>query len=134
MLGFLASNGTTCAGRHNAVAEVADAAIPRLPVTPDAHDAQHTDYIVNLLAPDAFPTSVAPTVIPDQADITKRFFQLFPDVFHYAIRNAVRGLGMAILDNRAAYGSTSHLLGISVFPAPSFLDGAAAGVQHEGTL
>ena len=144
---FRAYNGTTNTGRYNAVAEVADAAIPRLPVTVDAADAQHTDYIVNLLAPSAFPTNIAPTVIPDQAAIAKRFFQLFPDVFdvinivyvpsffqnryHYAVRNAVQGLGMAILDNGAAYGSTSHLLGISVFPAPSFFDGADAGVQHE---
>ncbi len=144
---FRPYNGTTSAGRYNALAEVADPQIPRLPVVADAADVQHTDYVVNILAPQAFPTKADPTTIPDQAAVTKRLFALFPDAFdvlnivyvpsffqnrfHYAVRNATHGIGVSIFDSGAAYGSPANLLGISLFPIPTFFDGADTGVQHE---
>ena len=144
---FRAYSGTTSSGRYNAFAEVADAKIPRLPVAADAADVQHTDYLVNMVAPGAFPAKASPTTIPDQAAITRRFYQLFPDTFdvinvvyipsffqnrfHYQVRNAVHGIGSSLIDVGSNYGSASHLLGISVFPIPTYFDGADTGVQHE---
>jgi hypothetical protein len=144
---FRPYSGTTSAGAYSAFAEVADLKIPRLPVVADAPDVQHTDYVVNILSPQAFPSNAAPSAIPDPASVTQRFFALFPDVFdvinivyvrsffqnrhHVLLRNAVHGIGLPIFDNGSTYGSSSQLQGISVFPIPSYFDGADYGLQHE---
>src|SRR5579859_4829973 len=114
LLGYLRPYNGASASRYNIVGEVADPSIPRLTVTQDAADVQHTNYIVNILMPGAFPPVANPTIGPGQSAIAKRFFQLFPDNFdvlniiyipqyfqnrfHYGVRNAVKGIGSPILD------------------------------------
>jgi uncharacterized protein (TIGR03437 family) len=148
LLGYVRPyNGAAAAARYNLIAEVADLQIPRLPVTVDASDMQHTDYVVNIVAPKALPSSSAPSAIPDQSIVTKRFFASFPDNFdivnvvylpsffqnrfHYSVRNQVQGIGSQLLDRGSTYGSAARLLGISVFPLSTYFDGAETGVQHE---
>lgn len=139
--------GFTVPPKYNIFGEVADAQIPSLPVTIDAPDVQHTDYLVNIMLPAAFPSASSPSAIPDQAPITSRFFQFFPDDFdfidiiyvpsffqnrgHYMVRNSVKGIGIPLMDRGQTYGSAVRLLGISVFPLSIFFDGANIGAQHE---
>ena len=47
------------------------------------------------------------------------------------MRNEVRGIGVALIDSGAGYGSARRLQGISRFPLPTMFDGAEAGYQHE---
>jgi hypothetical protein len=116
-------------------------------VSSDAPDVQHTDYVVNILKKDAFPKSSSSSEIPDQAAITRRFYEFFPDDFdviniiyvpsffqnrsHFVVRNSVKGIGLALMDRGAKYGSRSRLQGISLFPLAGFFDGAGIGFQHE---
>lgn len=146
-LGFIRPyKGSTSPARYNVFAEVTDPGIPKFTVTADAVDVQHTDYLVNILMPQAFPSGASST-IPSQAAIAKRFYQFFPDAFdvlnvvyvpeffqnrfHYMVRNTVRGIGASLFDNGAQYGSATRLQGITVFPIAGLFDGADTGVQHE---
>lgn len=140
-------NGSTAAGRYNQFAEVSDGQLPSFAATTDAADVQHTDYVVNIRMPQAFPSDSNPTVIPNQSVVTNRFFQLFPDGydfidiiytpsfyqnrFHYAVRNAIQGIGLQIFNSGQQYGSAARLLGISVFPITNFFDAADPSSQHE---
>lgn len=140
-------SGSTSPGRYNIFIDVVNSSVPSFTLTQDAPDVQHTDYLVNIRMPAAFPTSVTQTGFPDQRRITSRFYELFPDDvdflniiyfpsyfqnrYHYQVRNSVTGIGARIFDTGSQYGSASKLQGISVFPIPSLYDGAETGFQHE---
>lgn len=135
-------DGTALAVRGNVFADVLTNEIPLLPVTSLAADAQRTDYVVNLVDRDF--------VLAQGFDIeaaARRFYQLFPDDFdfvnlvavpgyfqnrfHFAVKSDVGGIGITPFDQSHNYGSAGRLMGITLFPNPSFLDLAEPGFQHE---
>ncbi len=149
-IGFLvATNGTTQLAKSFVVAEIAAPDIPRMPVTQDASDVQHTAYLVNIRMSSAFPAAGAdPTKIPDVTPVIRRFYQLFPDQFdmlnvvygisflqnryHFATRNDVQGTGVQMNFNITAnYGSAGALLGVNMFPITPYFDGAETAFIHE---
>src|SRR4030095_14349340 len=50
---------------------------------------------------------------------------------HFAVKNTVSGIGLAIFNNTAAYGSVGRLQGISNFPISSFFDAGDQAFEHE---
>jgi hypothetical protein len=141
--------GATTPGRYNIFIDVLGSQVPSLPVTRDAPDMQHTDYLVNIAMPSAFPPASDPRIFPDASQVTSRFYSMFPDdvdiinvVYfpsyfqnrsHSVLRNAVKGVGLPALDYGQQFGSAARLKGISHFPVTGYYDGADIGFQHELT-
>jgi uncharacterized protein (TIGR03437 family) len=149
VLGYIRPyGGSSAPSRYNIIGQVADSAIPSVPVSTDAADVQHTDYVVNILSPQTFPAASAPTLgSGTPTALLKRFYQLYPDSFdvinialepsffqnsfHYTVRNAVKGIGSSsTFDVGASYGSASRLQGFSVFSTDGY-DGATVRTLHE---
>ena len=139
--------GSTSVARPFTMAEVYTSEIPMAAVTSDSPDMQHTDYVVNILMPSAFPSGNSST-LPDVRPVAQKFYHAFPDDFdvlnivfagpsffqnrfHFAVQSAVQGIGISRFNSSALYGSAGRLLGISEFPLTSYFDGADTGVQHE---
>jgi hypothetical protein len=141
--------GTAAPSRYNTFIDVFGSQVPSFPVTRDAPDMQHTDYLVNFTMPSAFPPASDPRSFPDASAVTSRFYSMFPDdvdiinvVYfpsyflnrsHDPLRNAVKGVGLPLFDNSQKYGSVARLKGISYFPLTGYYDGANVGFQHELT-
>jgi hypothetical protein len=135
-------DGTTLAVRGNVFADVLTNEIPLLPVTSLAADAQHTDYLVNLVVRDFVLTNGF-----DITSVLRRFYDLFADDFdfvsviavpgyfrnryHFAVKSDVRGIGITPFDTSRTYGSAGRLLGITMFPNGNLFDPAEAAFQHE---
>lgn len=114
--------------------------IGTFPVTPLAADAQATTRVVNILDPAAEEGL-------DPARVVRRFYELFPDELdfihvvsmlgrfqnrhHITVRNDTLGLGLELFDHSQVWGGPDRLLGVDVFPVPTFFDGADSGYQHE---
>ena len=148
LIGFVnVFQGQTSVVRAFTMAEVYTPEIPMAPVTSASADMQYTDYVVNILMPSAFPSGISST-LPDVRPVAQRFYQKFPDDFdvlnivyagpsffqnrfHFAVQNAVQGIGLSVFNNSASYGSAGRLLGISEFPLAPYFDGADTAVQHE---
>ncbi len=147
-LGFMKVwTGTMVAVRYNMFLPVAAPDIPRMPILEDSSTMRHTAYVVNILAPEAFPASTSAT-LGGFGSATQKFYQRFGDDYdvlnivwaspsffqnrdHSIVKNTTRGIGLAQSDNSAAYSSKGTLIGITRFPSVAFLDGAEAGNQHE---
>jgi hypothetical protein len=135
-------DGTAVAMRGNVFADVLTNEIPLLPVTSLAADAQHTDYLVNLVDRDFVLTNGF-----DITSVLRRFYDLFADDFdfvsviavpgyfqnryHFAVKSDVRGIGITPFDTSRTYGSAGRLLGITMFPNGNLFDPAEAAFQHE---
>jgi uncharacterized protein (TIGR03437 family) len=148
-IGFLAVfQGQTSLSKYGVGAEIAAPDIPRLSVTSDAADVQHTAYLVNIRMPAAFPPAGGdPSVIPDGNPVLKRFYQLFPDSydmlnlvyspsffqnrFHVGYRNDVQGIGTQIFNSTSTAGSAGALLGVNHFPLTSYFDAGETAFVHE---
>ena len=129
------------AGSFNIIAEVWTSAIGLRSVRAVDVGGQETDYITNYVATANQLVNFDPTVW------AKRFYTTHGDKydflnfilvggtrgnrFHFAVKNQVQGIGLSLFDNTSTYGSNGKLQGISVFPLPTFFDGAEQGFQHE---
>ena len=103
--------------------------------------AQQTDYVVNLVA------SASQLINFDASVWARRFYSIFGDDFeflnfvhiagkrgnryHAQVRNDVIGIGEAIFNGTANYGSRGRLMGYSVFPLSSVFDSGETGFNHE---
>lgn len=150
-IGFVrAYSGGTRLIQFNLVGEIAPVQIPRVALTRVAADFQHTPYVANINLPRAFPDpALAPPVnFPNRMEITRRFYQVFPDEFdqldlvyvpdvpanrnHTTIQNKVQGIGLPLLPTGfAEWGSAGRLQGVNAFPISSFFDHAENASLHE---
>jgi hypothetical protein len=101
---------------------------------------QATDHIYNTIGTNSDATQIA--------TVSNRFYTHFTDLFdfhnyimvpgfrgnryHFAVKNAITGIGLSSLNNSSTYGTgLTNLKGISVFPIPAFYDPQAQGYVHE---
>src|SRR6185503_4789290 len=120
----------------NTVAEVWTEAIGLVPITTNTTASSHeTDYVVNYRATRAQLTNF------NAAFWATRFYTTHGDKFdflnfvhiagvrgnryHAGVKNNVLGIGSSIYSNNASFGSAGRLQGYTVFPIPSFYDGAS---------
>jgi hypothetical protein len=127
--------------RLNAWINVRDATVPAVTVTPLASDAQATPHVANLRYDNLYFPAPAP------AEMTRRFYALFPDVFDFLavveqvqstnnrnyvrVRNRVRGIGLALTNDTENRGSASRLQGTIQFPIDGFFDLGETAAIHE---
>src|SRR6267378_2488633 len=142
-LGFLTLFTASGTSKVNLFLPITAPNIPKMPITNDGATLRHTAYVVNMLMPEAFPlpTAANPALLPDYRPVLQRFYQLYPDDFdvmniawvspsfvqnrdHGIVKNTVKGIGVALSDNSALYGSKGTLTGVSRFPSQAFFDGA----------
>src|SRR5258708_4539995 len=139
-------NGVTGA-KYLLFAEGPASDLPRIPVVPDAPDAQHTDYVFNVRMPSFFPSNATPTVFGDHSLIAQRFYQYFGDKFdqlgivyvpsffqnrdHVMLRQDAQGIGTQPVNVAAASGSPNTLVGPPRFPLPSIFHRTDTGFVHQ---
>ena len=148
-IGFLKTfEGATQVEQLNVFVDVLDENIPSVVVSSLANDVRATRYVANIWMP------FLPNTYDSQLQaITQKLYTYFPDDFdfvnivfalpafrggngngnryHFGVKNAVSGIGITQINNTAQYGSAGKLLGISVFPVPSFFDMGETGSIHE---
>ena len=142
VIGFLDFyNGSQRTVRRNAAINVRDATVPAVTVTPLASDAQATPHVANLRYDNLYFPAPAP------AEMTRRFYALFPDVFDFlavveqvestnnrnyvSVRNRVRGIGLPLTNDTENRGSASRLQGTIQFPIDGFFDLGETAAIHE---
>jgi hypothetical protein len=131
----------TNGGAFNTIAEVWTSQIGLVPVVTNlAATNQVTDYVVNYIATKAQLTNFVLT------NWSKRFYSTHGDNYdflhfihiagvrgnryHGGVKNSVQGIGLSLFTN-TTFGSAGRLQGYSVFPIPTFYDGAGPGFIHE---
>jgi hypothetical protein len=146
-VGFLrVYNGQQQYLQHNFFADIMTAEIPVVRVGQVAKNIQASDHLVNIVEPSFF-KEVREGERRAISQICKKFYAYFPDNYdfinvisgipqyenrhHFAVRNDIKGIGMRLFDEGRDFGSKSRLKGISVFPIPTFFDGASPDYQHE---
>jgi hypothetical protein len=141
-IGFLNLFNTSGASvlRGNLFADVYTSEAGTQPIKRLSQFAQATTRLVNIQDPAYF-------VSGDATHVTQEFYRWFGDDFdvlnliyepqrfanrtHSVVKNQVSGIGLALSDNTARFGSAGRLLGVSQFPIPGFFDGAETGHIHE---
>jgi hypothetical protein len=139
---FIGTCNPTNGGAFNTVAEVWTEQIGLVPIATNlAGPRQETDYVVNYVATRAQLTNF------NAAFWANRFYTTHGDKFdflnfvhiagvrgnryHAGVKNPVLGISSGTYSNNAAFGSAGRLLGYTVFPIPSFYDGASHAFSHE---
>ena len=127
--------------RLNALINVRDATVPAITVTPLSSDAQATPHVANLRYDNLYFPAPAP------AEMTRRFYALFPDVFDFlavveqvqstnnrnyvGVRNRVQGIGLALTNDTENRGSASRLQGTIQFRIDALFDLGETAAIHE---
>ncbi|KAB2844487.1 MAG: hypothetical protein F9K47_03400 [Burkholderiales bacterium] len=134
--------GTSRASRYNTFASIWGAEMGVVNVVTASATAHYSNYVLNIVDPTSFAAgpgdfqsvvSKLYQVLPDQFDFVDVVFDGIHvgNRFHFAVRNDVSGLGMAISNNGGQYGSASRLKGISAFPVNNIFDTVDPGHSHE---
>lgn len=132
-------NGTTRTLRVNTFLDVYSPSLGSFPTLQLTPTMQATSHLVNIVS------SVAPG--DDLRPLVRQFYQVLGDDYdfinlvftptraanrdHITVKNAVTGIGKALSDNTAQYGSAGRLKGLNRFPVPTLFDGATTGYVHE---
>ncbi len=134
--------GTSRASRYNTFASIWGAEMGVVNVVTASATAHYSNYVLNIVDPTSFaagPGDFQPVVsklyqvLPDQFDFVDVVFDGIHvgNRYHFAVRNDVSGLGMAISNSGSQYGSASRLKGISAFPVNNIFDTVDPGHSHE---
>jgi uncharacterized protein (TIGR03437 family) len=133
----------------NVVLKVDSGDLPMPAITTLAPDARRTNYVVNLVLPSFFLTNPSGNYQGFSIEnASRRFYQLFNDDFdflhfvaagptfpqnrfHARIKGDVQGIGAQLVDASASFGSRGKLIGFTMFPSTTFIDGADEAVSHE---
>jgi hypothetical protein len=140
-IGFLRLySGTTQMGQYNIFADIIGSAVPPVDITSVSASVQYSEHLVNIVRPIFFSDLQINTLLQDfyahfedNYDFVNVIYE-FPHIanrYHFGIKNEVQNIGLTIFDNTAAYGSSGRLQGCTVFPIPTFFDGASPDYQHE---
>jgi hypothetical protein len=127
--------------QYNVFADIITDDIPPVEIKIVASDVQYTEHLVNIVDPGFFSGFTVSLVIQkfyshfdDNYDFINVIYEI-PHIgnnrYHFGIRNDVNGIGLSLFDNSATYGSGGRLLGCTIFPIPTFFDGASPDYQHE---
>lgn len=145
IVGFVrAFVGATEKAKSFVIADVLTPSVPPLPgLTSVSPKVQFSDHVVNLVVPGFFPG----IDIPSTPSVTQALYQAFGDDYdflsivseisygknrgHFVTRNDVQGIGFALKNDDATYGSAGRLKGITLFPMPIYFDGASTDFVHE---
>jgi hypothetical protein len=130
----------------NLFVDIMTAEIPVVSVRQIAKNIQASEHLVNIVEPSFF-KGIREGEGRAISQICKKFYANFPDNYdfinliygiphpenrhHFAVRNDIKGIGMRLFDNGRDFGSQRRLKGITVFPLPTFFDGASPDYQHE---
>jgi hypothetical protein len=132
----------------NFFVNVDDGTFPDVPVSVAAPDLLCAPHVVNLHVPPTVPADLWDPLDDDPAGLLTRFYDVFGDDYdfanlvflhpdhttnrdHFAVRNDVLGIGVAVFDSSALYGSAGRLQGITRFPLDTFFDLAQPDALHE---
>jgi hypothetical protein len=146
-VGFLrVFNGQQQYLQLNFFVDIMTAEIPVVSVRQVAKNIRASDHLVNIVEPSFF-KGIREGEGRAISQICKKFYANFQDNYdfinviygvphpenrhHFAVRNDIKGIGMRLFDDGRDFGSKSRLKGISVFPLPTFFDGASPAYQHE---
>jgi hypothetical protein len=136
---LLGAGGTTLSS-YNSFINVVDSRVPSPQIRQIDAAARATTRILNLYRPNLTSTDVQTaaqhffTYYHDDFDFLDVVFSLpsWPaNRYHFAVRNDVQGIGMALTNNGAAYGSAAKLKGITVFPIDTLFDAGESAFSHE---
>ena len=133
-------DGASIEAQYNLFIDVLTPDVPAVDLRVVAPDLQYSDHLVNVFDAGFFaaPSAAAVTnrlyaALGDDYDFVNLIYGTprFENRHHFAVGNEVSGIGVAPLDDTAAYGSAGRLLGITVFPIPTLFDAADRGHHHE---
>lgn len=140
-IGFLRLySGTTQMGQYNIFADIIGSAVPPVHITSVSAAVQYSEHLVNIVRPVFFSDFQLNTLLQDfythfedNYDFVNVIYEFshFKNRYHFGIKNEVQNIGLTIFDNTAVYGSSGRLQGCTVFPIPTFFDGASPDYQHE---
>lgn len=132
--------GGTRTQRLNVFANLRDAGMPNVPITPIGADAQRSPHLLNLRLDSA-------TAYPSQAIVSRAlqtlgnpavdFVAVISSVtsvnnrVYLSVRNDVEGIGLSLFDQSAFWGGSPRLQGVIAFPVDYFFDGAERAMCHE---
>lgn len=133
-------SGTTQMGQYNIFADLINSTVPPIDITSVSASVQYSEHLVNIVRPIFFSDFQKNTLLQDfythfedNYDFVNVIYE-FPHIknrYHFGTKNDVQNIGITIFDNTATYGSSGRLQGCTVFPIPTFFDGASPDYQHE---
>lgn len=140
-VGVLELVGAGQTDEHIIIANVKDASVPTVSVGALASGVQATEHVLNIRH-DVLTSGgeIAPTVLRTLYDHLADDYTFVAvieqvsapkDPFFVAVRNSITGLGLAMLDRGATYGSPVRLEGIVQYPRQSDFDLAETDDIHE---
>lgn len=142
--------GSTVTATTNLVVHTIDDSLPPVNLVRLADDAQRSDWVVNIRAPEFYNQMPAdgdnPRIFPEY--VTKRLYQLLGDDFdfidlvvgsfdllqyrtHLSVQYSLQGTGRSPFNFISLYGSKGKLLGFNVFPNMHNIDAADIDSVHE---
>jgi hypothetical protein len=136
---LLGSSGETLV-TYNGFVNVVDERVAAARIRQIDPGARATERILNLYRPAITPTDVRSaiqqfyTYFRDDFDFLQVVYTLpsYPaNRYHFAVRNNVQGIGLAVFNDTALYGSAGRLQGVTVFPIDFFFDAADTTFSHE---
>jgi hypothetical protein len=146
ILGFLKPvvGGVVQSLAVNIIGEVAPADMPAYPVATIAgapFDYRTTSHVVNYVDAafhaDRIIENSVKRILPrigdhhDFVDVLSVQRRYVENRFHGGVRNNVAGIGLAMFDNGASFGSPARLKGYGMYPTLSFYDPQNSGYTHE---
>jgi hypothetical protein len=136
---LLGSSGQTLSSL-NSIVQVLDDRVPAATVRNLPSNARATARILNLYRPGIDPDQVQAAVrqfygyYRDDFDFVQVVFALpsWPaNRYHAQVRQDVGGIGAALTNNGAAFGSAAKLKGYTVFPIDTLFDAGESAFSHE---
>lgn len=136
---LLGTGGQTLSS-YNSFINVVDNRVPAAAIRQLDTTARATTRILNLYRPNLTVNDVQSAVqhfytyYRDDFDFVGVVFALpsWPaNRYHFMTRNDVQGIGAALTNNTATYGSASKLKGITVFPIDTLFDAGESAFSHE---
>ena len=139
--GFLEVTSRNLTQQTTLYVNVRDALVPTTDVTVLSQTAQRSPHVFNLRYDSLYLGGQAPAqvlqafyqVLDDEYDFINVIEQVSSanDVFYFAVRNDITGLGLQTFDRSAGYGSAARLQGILHFPIDALFDPAWTANLHE---
>jgi hypothetical protein len=150
-VGFLHLYSGKQKGEYNVFTDILTSKIPQIRLRKVANDVQYSEHLVNIVSSNFFTNF-------DLVSLIQKFYSHFEDNYdflnvvyeisymqnryHEQIQNTcVQGIGYPISPsggyiikpktNANYFGSNGRVLGYTIFPCPTFFDGASPDYQHE---
>jgi len=132
--------GSTTLSSYNAFINVMDSRVPAPAIKQFDSTARATPRILNLYRPNITVNDIQAAILQfygyyhDDFDFVQVVFALpsWPaNRYHAQVRQDVGGIGAALTNNGAAFGSAAKLKGYTVFPIDTLFDSGESAFSHE---